>query len=185
SALKHHGNRFQPDLDHRPALRGQVRALRLRVGKASIRVAAQSPPLDLTDHGTRPPETPFSLTVQIGDDSGRAVIPCRLGRRGGGPQLNAGARAAGGAILLFLHADVSLPRDAAAWIAGTLAEPDVVAGAFRTRTVPDAGESWLAPLLHLADIRSRITRFPYGDQAIFMRREAFARAGGFPDQPLM
>ncbi|TMA53260.1 MAG: hypothetical protein E6J75_15610 [Deltaproteobacteria bacterium] len=83
SALKHHGNRFQPDLDHRPALRGQVRALRLRVGKASIRVAAQSPPLDLTDHGTRQPETPFSLTVQIGDDSGRAVIPCRLGRRGG------------------------------------------------------------------------------------------------------
>ena len=48
-----------------------------------------------------------------------------------------------------------------------------------------SGESWLAPLLHLADIRSRITRFPYGDQAIFMRREAFARAGGFPDQPLM
>ena len=105
--------------------------------------------------------------------------------RGRGPQLNAGARAAGGAILLFLHADVSLPRDAAAWIAGTLAERDVVAGAFRTWTVPDAGESWLAPLLHLADIRSRITRFPYGDQAIFMRREAFARAGGFPDQPLM
>jgi len=105
--------------------------------------------------------------------------------RGRGPQMNAGAAAAAGTVLLFLHADVSLPRDAAAWIAGALADPTVVAGAFRTWTVPDAGRSWLAPLLHLADVRSRITRFPYGDQAIFVRREAFARAGGFPDQPLM
>ena len=105
--------------------------------------------------------------------------------RGRGPQMNAGAATASGAILLFLHADVSLPRDAVAWIARALTDPGVVAGAFRTWTVPDAGQSWLAPLLHLADMRSRITRFPYGDQAIFVRREAFERAGGFPDQPLM
>jgi len=59
--------------------------------------------------------------------------------RGRGPQMNAGAAAASGAVLLFLHADVSLPRDAAVWIAGVLADPAVVAGAFRTWTVPDAG----------------------------------------------
>ena len=61
----------------------------------------------------------------------------------------------------------------------------VVAGAFRTWTVADAGRSWAAPLLHLADLRSRYTRLPYGDQALFVRRDAFDRVGGFPDQPLM
>ena len=105
--------------------------------------------------------------------------------RGRARQMNAGAAAAVGDVFLFLHADVSLPRDAAAWIVRTLADPRVVAGAFRTWTVPDGAPSRLGPLLRLADIRSRVARFPYGDQAIFVRRDAFARAGGFPDQPLM
>src|SRR5262249_29630301 len=35
------------------------------------------------------------------------------------------------------------------------------------------------------DLRSRCTRLPYGDQALFVRRDAFDRVGGFPDQPLM
>ena len=82
SALARHGNRFEPALD-RQTLRRQLRTLRLRVGRGSVRVAAQSPALDLTEHGTRPPVAPLSLTVQIGDDSGTAIIPCRLGRRGG------------------------------------------------------------------------------------------------------
>jgi rSAM/selenodomain-associated transferase 2 len=104
---------------------------------------------------------------------------------GRGTQLNAGARAACGDVLLFLHADTTLPSDAGAWIAGALADPGVVAGAFRVHTVADAGPGWLAPLLRLADLRSRVTRFPYGDQAVFVRRDAFDRVGGFPDQPLM
>jgi rSAM/selenodomain-associated transferase 2 len=105
--------------------------------------------------------------------------------RGRGPQMNAGAAAAAGDVLLFLHADASLPPDAARWVAVALAEPGVVAGAFRTWTVADAGPTWLGPLLHLADVRSRLARLPYGDQAVFVRRDSFARAGGFPDQPLM
>jgi rSAM/selenodomain-associated transferase 2 len=106
--------------------------------------------------------------------------------RGRGTQLNAGARAAREAdVLLFLHADVSLPPDATAWIATALAAPGVVAGAFRTRTVSEGGRRWLGPLLRAADLRSRVARFPYGDQALFVRRSAFAAAGGFPDQPLM
>ena len=105
--------------------------------------------------------------------------------RGRGTQLNAGARAAAGDVVLFLHADVSLPPDAAAWVARALADPAVVAGAFRVRTVADAGPGWLGPLLRLADLRSRVTRFPYGDQAVFVRRDAFERVGGFPEQPLM
>jgi hypothetical protein len=51
--------------------------------------------------------------------------------------------------------------------------------------VADAGPHPLAPLLHLADVRSRYTRLPYGDQALFVRADAFRAAGGFPAQPLM
>jgi rSAM/selenodomain-associated transferase 2 len=105
--------------------------------------------------------------------------------RGRGQQLNAGARAATGDVLLFLHADVMLPADAPAWVARALADPRVVAGAFRIHTVADAGRNWLGPLLRIADLRSHVTRLPYGDQALFVRRDAFEAAGGFPDEPLM
>jgi rSAM/selenodomain-associated transferase 2 len=105
--------------------------------------------------------------------------------RGRGVQLNMGARAARGDVLLFLHADAALPTDAATWVARALADPGVVAGAFRLHTLADTGPRWLAPLLRLADLRARVTRLPYGDQALFVRRGAFERVGGFPDQPLM
>ncbi len=105
--------------------------------------------------------------------------------RGRGHQMNAGARAARGDVLLFLHADAALPPDAARLIARALDDPRVVAGAFRLHTVAEDGGRWLAPLLRLADVRSRVTRLPYGDQAVFVRRAAFERVGGFPDQPLM
>lgn len=105
--------------------------------------------------------------------------------RGRASQQNAGAAAASGDVLLFLHADVALPEDAAAHVAEALSDPRVVAGAFRTWTVDDAGGSSLGPLLHLADVRSRYSGLPYGDQALFVRADAFRRVGGFPDQPLM
>lgn len=105
--------------------------------------------------------------------------------RGRGRQMNAGARAASGDILLFLHADVSLPTDAVRWAREALSDPTVVAGAFRTWTIDDTGRSWFGPLLHLADVRSRYSGLPYGDQALFVRRDVFERVGGFPEIPLM
>jgi rSAM/selenodomain-associated transferase 2 len=105
--------------------------------------------------------------------------------RGRASQMNTGAQHANGSVLLFLHADVALPPDAARHITHALDDPRVVAGAFKTWTVDDAGHSRLGPLLHLADLRSRYTRFPYGDQALFVRAEAFRAVGGFPQQPLM
>jgi hypothetical protein len=70
-------------------------------------------------------------------------------------------------------------------VAHALEDPDVVAGAFRTHTIADGAPSWVTPFLPFADLRSRVTRLPYGDQAVFVRRAAFERVGGFPEQPLM
>lgn len=115
------------------------------------------------------------------------------GARGRAKQMNAGARFAAGDVLLFLHADVSLPEDALEQVARALSGPSVVAGAFRTRTVadlppagPGRGSSRLfRRALFLADIRSRYSRRPYGDQALFVRGAVFRHLGGFPDQALM
>lgn len=105
--------------------------------------------------------------------------------RGRALQMNAGAQAATGDVLLFLHADVRLPPDAMHWVSEALSDRQVVAGAFRTWTVSEGKSTWLAPLLHLADLRSRYTALPYGDQAPFVRTEVFRQLDGFPEQPLM
>ncbi len=121
-------------------------------------------------------------TIEIARAAGARIVTAPRGR---GPQLNAGAAAATGDVLLFLHADTTLPNDASRHVVDALARPGVVAGAFRTWTIVDEPRPWFAPLLHLADIRSRITRYPYGDQAMFVRSSVFHAAGGFPDLPLM
>jgi rSAM/selenodomain-associated transferase 2/rSAM/selenodomain-associated transferase 1 len=105
--------------------------------------------------------------------------------RGRARQMNAGAAAARGEVLCFLHADVTLPRDAVGHVARALALEAVVACAFRTRTVDEGGRSWASAFLPVADLRSRWTHLPYGDQAMCVRRSAFERVGGFPDQSLM
>lgn len=123
-------------------------------------------------------------TVAIAEARGVRVIQAPRGRA---RQQNAGARATTAPMMVFVHADVLLPKDAAAWIRRTLATPGVVAGAFRTRTRYDGA----APpprnvhSLPLVDLRSRLGRVAYGDQAIFMPRATFDRIGGFPDMPLL
>lgn len=107
---------------------------------------------------------------------------------GRGPQLNCGAHAASFDTLLFAHADTALPPGAKQLILDALNEAQVVAGAFRTWHVNDAGPSvgrarrWC---LHLADVRSRYTQLPYGDQTLFLSRGVFEKVGGYPAQPLM
>lgn len=100
-------------------------------------------------------------------------------------QMNAGAAAASGEILLFLHADARLPRDAAERVRRRLGERGIVAGAFRIRTTAEGRRGWIRHFLPIADVRSRYSKLPYGDQAIFLRAATFRAVGGFPDQPLM
>jgi GT2 family glycosyltransferase len=98
--------------------------------------------------------------------------------------MNAGARTATGDVLLFLHADVTLPADAAPLVTAALEDRGVVGGAFRVRTVADGATGWPARFLWLADVRSRYSRLPYGDQAVFVRTEVFDALRGFVAAPL-
>jgi rSAM/selenodomain-associated transferase 2 len=101
--------------------------------------------------------------------------------RGRARQMNAGAQAAKSDRLLFLHADTTLPQDALALVQDALARH--AWGRFDVRI---AGRSRCLPMVAaLMNLRSRLTGIATGDQALFMRREAFAAVGGFPDQPLM
>ncbi|MDW7747276.1 TIGR04283 family arsenosugar biosynthesis glycosyltransferase [Halomonas sp.] len=97
-------------------------------------------------------------------------------------QMNAGARLARGHHLLFLHADTRLPRDAVRVIASALSSEHCW-GRFNVRL---EGRHPLLPVIAGAmNLRSRLTGIATGDQGLFMTREAFVVAGGFPDQPLM
>ncbi len=97
-------------------------------------------------------------------------------------QMNAGAADSRGEVLLFLHADTRLPADADAAIAEALA-----GGARWGRfDVAIEGRSrWLPLVAALMNLRSRISGIATGDQAMFVTRADFARAGGFPPIALM
>lgn len=103
--------------------------------------------------------------------------------RGRARQMNAGARLARGDVLLFLHADTSLPASALADIQAALSEPSCVGGRFDVRL---DGAGWaLALVAGLINLRSRLTRVATGDQAIFVRHSVFDQLDGFADVPLM
>jgi rSAM/selenodomain-associated transferase 2 len=100
--------------------------------------------------------------------------------RGRARQMNAGAAAARADTLLFLHADTQLPDDALHAIETALVDPRTHWGRFDVRI---AGKpAMLKAVAWLMNLRSRASGIATGDQAIFVRREAFP---GFPELPLM
>ena len=115
--------------------------------------------------------------------AGRSGVRLLAGPRGRARQMNAGARAAGGDALLFLHADTRLPGGAAAAIARVLAEPGTVGGRFDVRL--DSPRPLLRLVAWLMNARSRLSGICTGDQGIFVRRADFEAVGGYPDIPLM
>ena len=98
-------------------------------------------------------------------------------------QMNAGAALARDEVLLFLHADTRLPENADARILQGLAESGRAWGRFDVRI--EGGNRLLPVIAFLMNLRSRATGIATGDQAIFVRREAFEGAGRFPALELM
>jgi rSAM/selenodomain-associated transferase 2 len=106
-----------------------------------------------------------------------------LAPRGRALQMNAGAEKASGEVLLFLHADTRLPAEADRVVLNGLNRSHRAWGRFDVRI---EGRSPLLPVVAwLMGLRSRLTGIATGDQAIFVRREAFLAVGGFPAIALM
>ncbi len=102
--------------------------------------------------------------------------------RGRAAQMNAGAAAASGDVLLFLHADTQLPDNADRLVLDGLARSRRAWGRFDVRI--DGGGA-LRLIAAMMNARSRLTGIATGDQAMFMTRDLFTRAGGFPPIALM
>jgi rSAM/selenodomain-associated transferase 2 len=97
--------------------------------------------------------------------------------RGRATQMNAGAHLASGTMLLFLHADTLLPDGAIAALE-RLARRGPAWGGFRHLF---SNADWrLRSISHIHNLRCRVTKVFYGDQAMFVTRDLFHRAGGFP-----
>ncbi len=101
--------------------------------------------------------------------------------RGRGAPMNAGAALGSGDALLFLHADTLLPANADRLIAAALTRR--AWGRFDLRIA--GRHPFLRVIARMINWRSRLTGIASGDQAIFVRREAFVAVGGFPELPLM
>jgi rSAM/selenodomain-associated transferase 2 len=123
---------------------------------------------------------PLGSTINAISDSNVSKV---LSKKGRGLQMNAGAASSSGEILLFLHADTLLPVGAFEKISAVMKTGRYAGGAFDLGI--DSGRASLRIIEHAASFRSRITRIPYGDQAIFIRRDIFQAMGGFNDFPIM
>jgi rSAM/selenodomain-associated transferase 2 len=106
-----------------------------------------------------------------------------LSEKGRGRQMNKGATAATGDVLLFLHADTLLPTDAFEKIIAVMKTGCYAGGAFDLGIASDKASYRIIECI--ASWRSRLTRIPYGDQAIFVRKDVFTGLGGFREFPIM
>ncbi|RMF72686.1 MAG: glycosyltransferase [Planctomycetota bacterium] len=119
-------------------------------------------------------------TPRVAADAGARVLRAPRGRAA---QMNAGAAAASGRYLLFLHADSRLPADYAAQVRRLFRRPRTKLGAFRLTI--DHPRRAFRMIEWAANMRSRWLRSPYGDQGLAMRASDFYALGGFRDLPIM
>ncbi len=106
---------------------------------------------------------------------------CLLAARGRATQMNAGAAAASGDVLLFHHADTVLPHGFLRSVRRAI-EAGAVGGSFDLRL--DTSRPLLLLVGFMITLRSRLTGVSTGDQGMFVTRTAFDELGGFAEQPL-
>ncbi len=119
-------------------------------------------------------------TLSIAERFGATVVRSPRGRA---RQMNAGAKMAGGDILLFLHSDCVMPQGGVERLRFAMSNHGYPAGYFRQRI--DDPRAVYRLIECGSNLRARWLGRPYGDQGMFFRREAFHSIGGFPDVPIM
>jgi len=135
-------------------------------------------------------DVPYEMIVVDGDSSGGTIVHISdssvitlTAQRGRALQMNAGAARAWGDILLFLHADTLLPPKAFSKIITALSNSSFIGGAFDLKI---QNQRWIFRAIgRAASWKHRLTRVPYGDQAIFILRRYFENIGGYAGIPLM
>jgi len=120
-------------------------------------------------------------TVAVAEAGGAQVLSAPRGR---GRQLAAGARAARGDWLLFLHADSRLGPEATAALRHAVHRPRPFAAAV-FRFAIDLPRGWRGFLERGQALREALLGLPYGDQGLLIRRETYQALGGYPDLPIM
>jgi rSAM/selenodomain-associated transferase 2 len=122
-----------------------------------------------------------------GKDTLQAINDDRITKisadKGRAKQMNAGAFGAKGDVLIFLHADTELPLSAMKRMNEFINRNEYVGGAFDLGIKSE--KIIFKVIAFLGSLRSRLNRIPYGDQAIFVRRDYFNKIGGYKDIPLM
>jgi len=96
-------------------------------------------------------------------------------------QMNKGAESSCGGILLFLHADCVLPREAILNVRAVFEGSLFVGGAFKIRLLSD--KLFYRVIEKGINFRSKIFKLPYGDQGLFVKRSVFEQLGGFREMP--
>ncbi len=124
--------------------------------------------------------SPSQSTNKSINDETVIKISAKSGRAS---QMNAGAEVATGEILIFLHADTILPPNSYTLIREALDAPSSSAGAFNLSF--DDKSKTMRLIAYVGNIRSRMERVPYGDQAPFIKKETFFKLGYFPLIPIM
>jgi rSAM/selenodomain-associated transferase 2 len=141
---------------------------------ASVRTARPDVEILVADGGST------DATREIAAGAGATVLSSAPGRA---VQQNAGAAAAAGEVLVFLHADCRFPSAGFDQIERALKDVRVIAGGFRQRI--DAPGPGYRLIEWGNGLRARWRGSIYGDQGLFIRRTAFDQAGGFPVVPLL
>jgi len=166
---------LSPDAWRGPYLSVVIPTLNEEDAIASAIQSARSPESEVivADGGSR------DRTIDIARACGATVIAAPRGRA---RQQNAGAARARGKVLLFLHADTVLPANYGLQVFEALLDSRAVAGAFQFRT--DYVHWGMRLIEKTVRLRSARFQIPYGDQALFMPKAVFEKAGGFPQTPV-